>query len=55
LRSRYSGAQRFIDLHLDVDEKKTFLEAHGLTVKIIRAIEAEFPRVSVHVHTDPVE
>lgn len=55
LRSRYSGAQRFIDLHLEVDEQKTFREAHALTVAVIRAIEAEMPRVSVHVHTDPVE
>lgn len=55
LRSRYSGAQRFIDLHLEVDENKTFREAHDLTVLVIRAIEAEIPQVSVHIHTDPVK
>lgn len=55
LRSRYSGAQRFIDLHLEVDETRTFRESHDITVKVIRAIEADIPRSSVHIHTDPVK
>lgn len=53
LRTRRSGSQRFIDLHLEVDRNKRFEEAHDLTVKILRAIEAEIPRSKVHVHTDP--
>jgi ferrous-iron efflux pump FieF len=53
LCTRRSGSQRFIDLHLEVDRNKRFEEAHDLTVKVIRAIEAEIPRSKVHVHTDP--
>ena len=53
LRTRRSGSQKFIDLHLEIDRNKRFEEAHDLTVKILRAIESEIPRSKVHVHTDP--
>jgi ferrous-iron efflux pump FieF len=53
LRTRRSGSQRFVDLHLEVDRNKRFEEAHDLTVKVLRAIEAEIPRTKVHIHTDP--
>ena len=53
LRTRRSGSQRFIDLHLEVDRNKRFEEAHDLTVKVLRAIEAEIPRTKAHIHTDP--
>jgi ferrous-iron efflux pump FieF len=54
LRTRRSGSEKFIDFHLEVDRNKRFEEAHDLTVKILRTIEAEIPRSKVHVHTDPV-
>ena len=53
LRTRRSGSEKFIDFHLEVDRNKRFEEAHNLTVKILRAIEAEIPRTKVHIHTDP--
>jgi ferrous-iron efflux pump FieF len=53
LRTRRSGSQKFVDLHLEVDRNKRFEEAHDLTVKVVRAIEAELPRCKVHIHTDP--
>jgi ferrous-iron efflux pump FieF len=55
LRTRRSGSQRFVDLHLEVDRNKRFEDAHDLTVKILRAIEAEIPRTKAHIHTDPTE
>jgi ferrous-iron efflux pump FieF len=55
LRTRRSGSQKFIDLHLEVDRNKRFEEAHDLTVRVLRAIEAEIPRSKVHIHSDPVE
>jgi cation diffusion facilitator family transporter len=55
LRMRYSGAERFIDLHLEVDRHKTFQEAHDLTVVVIHAIESQVPRARVHIHTDPAD
>ncbi len=53
LRTRRSGSQRFVDLHLEVDRNKRFEEAHDLTVKVLRTIEAEIPRTRAHIHTDP--
>ena len=53
LRTRRSGAYKFIDLHLEVARDKSLEEAHALTVKVIRAIQAEIPRCRVQVHTDP--
>jgi cation diffusion facilitator family transporter len=53
LRTRRSGSHRFVDLHLEVQRDKKFVEAHELTVKVIRAIEAELPRTRVQAHTDP--
>ena len=55
LRTRRSGSQKFIDLHLEVDRNKRFEEAHDLTVRVLRAIETEIPRSKVHIHSDPAE
>ncbi|HEV2916016.1 MAG TPA: cation diffusion facilitator family transporter [Pyrinomonadaceae bacterium] len=53
LRTRRSGSQKFIDLHLEVERDKRLEEAHDLTVQVLRAIEADIPRSRVHIHTDP--
>jgi ferrous-iron efflux pump FieF len=53
LRTRRSGSQKFIDLHLEVERDKTLEEAHATSVKVLRTIEAEIPRAKVQIHTDP--
>jgi ferrous-iron efflux pump FieF len=53
LRTRRSGSQKFIDLHLEVERDMRLEEAHDLTVRVLREIEAEIPRSRVHIHTDP--
>jgi ferrous-iron efflux pump FieF len=53
LRTRRSGSLKFIDLHLSVRRDLTFEAAHDLTVRVLRAIEAEIPRSRVQIHTDP--
>jgi ferrous-iron efflux pump FieF len=53
LRTRRSGAEKFIDLHLEVERAKSLEAAHKLTVQVLRAIEAEIPRARVQIHTDP--
>ena len=53
LRTRRSGSQKFIDLHLEVDRGQTLEEAHATSVSILRTIEAEIPRAKVQIHTDP--
>jgi ferrous-iron efflux pump FieF len=53
LRTRRSGSFKFIDLHLEVTPDKSFVRAHDLTERVIRAIEREVPRSRVQIHTDP--
>lgn len=55
LRTRRSGAYKFIDLHLEVQRDRSLEEAHALTVKVLRAIEDAIPRSRVQIHTDPVD
>jgi ferrous-iron efflux pump FieF len=53
LRTRRSGSEKFIDLHLEVERDQRLQEAHDISVQVLRAIEAEIPRSRVHIHTDP--
>lgn len=55
LRTRRSGSVKFIDLHLEVSREKSLPDAHDLSVRVLRAIEAEIPRSHVQIHTDPAE
>ena len=54
LKTRRSGGQRFIELHLEIPRATSFQDAHDLTVRVLRAIEGEMPRSKVFVHGDPV-
>jgi ferrous-iron efflux pump FieF len=53
VRTRRSGSQKFIDLHLEVARDTRLEEAHDLSVRVLRSIEAEIPRTRVQIHTDP--
>lgn len=53
LRTRRSGAFKFIDLHLEVERGQSLEVAHNLTVRVLREIENEIPRSRVQIHTDP--
>lgn len=53
LRTRRSGSIKFIDMHLEVDGRQSLRQAHDITVRVIRAIQAEIPRCRVQIHTDP--
>lgn len=54
LRTRRSGGQCFIELHLEIPSSTSFEDAHALMVRVLRAIETELPRSKVFVHGDPV-
>ena len=54
LKTRRSGRQRFIELHLEIPRSASFEEAHDLMVEVLRSIERELPRSKVFVHGDPV-
>jgi ferrous-iron efflux pump FieF len=53
LRTRRSGGQAFIELHLEIPRETSFVDAHDLMVEVLREIEAEVPRSKVFVHGDP--
>jgi cation diffusion facilitator family transporter len=53
LRTRKSGSDRFIDLHLVVSKKATVEQSHGLADSIEAAIKGRFPRASIMIHVEP--
>ncbi|MDA0667685.1 MAG: cation diffusion facilitator family transporter [Planctomycetota bacterium] len=54
LRSRHSGADIFLELHLDLDRDMSFVEAHDLSEEVGAAIEKALPNSMVTVHADPL-
>jgi ferrous-iron efflux pump FieF len=54
LRTRSAGARRFIEMHLEIDGRKSLYDAHEAAVAVLQAVEAEIPNSKVFVHTDPV-
>lgn len=55
LRTRRSGSHKFIDLHLEVEGGQSLRQAHNLSVRVLRAIEADISRSRVQIHIDPSE
>lgn len=55
LRSRKSGSQRHIDLHVQVDDEMSLREAHALTEDLEDRIRATLPNSEVVIHTEPFE
>lgn len=53
LRTRLSGQQGFIQLHLELDPDLPLLRAHAIADQVEAAILAEFPRFEVIIHQDP--
>jgi cation diffusion facilitator family transporter len=55
LRTRRSGSDRFMDLHLVVPKDLTVYEAHHLSDHLEDDIKAEFPRFSITIHFEPCD
>lgn len=55
LRTRRSGSDRFIDLHLVVSKELTIEQAHGLADHLEEDIKKRFPRCSVMIHVEPCD
>jgi ferrous-iron efflux pump FieF len=53
LRTRRSGARRFVVIHVEIDRRVSFAEAHRLSEEVVRAVEAGLPHTRVTVHADP--
>ncbi len=55
LRTRKSGAIRFINFHLVVDPKMTVLESHELGDRITGDFKEHFPNADVILHVEPCD
>jgi len=55
LRTRKSGPQRFIDLHLLVSGNRTVQETHDLCKTIEAEINAALKNANIIIHVEPVE
>ena len=54
LRTRSAGLQDFIQMHLDMDEKLSLLEAHDIANDVELAVQKAFPHAEVIIHQDPI-
>ncbi|MAU93387.1 MAG: divalent metal cation transporter FieF [Planctomycetes bacterium] len=54
LRSRRSGADIFIELHLDLARNLSFVEAHDLSEDVGEAISRRLTNATITVHADPL-
>ena len=55
LRTRASGYNRFIQLHLEMDGRLPLAVAHRVAVEVMEEIQAAFPGADVIIHEDPAE
>ena len=55
LRTRVSGNQWFVQLHLELPGELTLSVAHGISDQAAAAIHSAYPRAEVLVHADPQE
>ena len=53
LRTRSSGLQKFIQMHIVLPGGLTLLEAHRISDDVEKAIESEFPEADIIIHQDP--
>ncbi len=53
LRTRSSGPQLFIQLHLEMDGSITLNQAHEISDQVEAEIERAFPKAEVIIHEDP--
>jgi len=53
LKTRKSGAERFIEFHLVVHKDLTVKEAHDICDEITRKIVGKLPNCTVMIHTEP--
>ena len=54
LKTRSAGLQDFIQMHLDMDEKLSLLDAHDVASDIEMALQEAFPHAEIIIHQDPV-
>ncbi|VVB88148.1 Ferrous-iron efflux pump FieF [uncultured archaeon] len=55
LRTRISGAQRFVDLHLVVPKNQHVADAHEFCDHLEKDIKEKIPNLSILIHVEPCE
>ncbi|TCP59819.1 ferrous-iron efflux pump FieF [Rhodovulum bhavnagarense] len=53
LKTRRSGAQLFVNLHIELDGRQSLHEAHAIGAALKHAILAEYPGTDIIIHFDP--
>ena len=53
LRSRHSGTMTFIQLHLELDDNLSLLEAHKISDEVEMSLLEAFPGSEIIIHIDP--
>lgn len=54
LRSRRSGTATFIQLHLELDDELTLLQAHRISDEVELSIQKSYPNAEIIIHIDPI-
>ena len=54
LRSRRAGMVTFIQLHLELDDDQTLLEAHQISDDVEEELMEVYPGAEVIIHIDPI-
>ena len=54
LRSRRSGTATFIQLHLELDDDLTLLQAHQISDEVEWSLQDAFPGAEIIIHIDPI-
>jgi len=55
LRTRQSGATKFVQLHLELDEDLSLKQAHSIADEVVESICMALPSARVIIHQDPVK
>lgn len=54
LRSRRSGTAAFIQLHLELEDELSLLEAHRISDEVEASLQAVYPGAQIIIHIDPI-
>lgn len=53
LRTRKSGSQRHVDVHVQIDDDSTLVEAHDCTEELEDQIRQVLPGILINIHIEP--
>lgn len=53
LRTRSSGLNQFIQMHLVLDRAISLIEAHRISDEVEAAVQADYPHADIIIHQDP--